>query len=221
MKKFVQISFYLLQFVLVASLLSSCAPKPQNDCGFVQNIYGQRISWKKDLITLYVHSSVPTEMRSAIHRAAATWNQQIGRQVFQISEDSSQLGSRPSRDNKNAIYFLSEWESDRVSEQGRTSVYWAGDQIQEADIRINAADFSYYNQNPQLLIGSYNLKKTGQQVSDGYSFEALLLHEMGHFLGLKHQDGSSVMATRLAAYTDRVQLAATDINAVSCEYKKN
>jgi hypothetical protein len=210
-------------FIFIASgYFSSCAPKAQNDCGFVQNIYGQRISWKtKSSINLSVHNSVPVELRSAILRAAATWEKQIGRKVFEISEDSTQLGDSPSRDQKNGIYFLSDWESDRSSEQGRTSVYWVGDQIQEADIRINAANFSYYDQNPQLLIGSFDLKKNGgRSSSDGYSFEALMLHEMGHMLGLKHrEEGSTVMASHLAAFSERTQLSAADQQSVSCEYK--
>ena len=124
--------------VLGALALSSCSPKPQNDCGFVQNIYGQRIAWKnKSPIKLVIHSSVPVELRPAIFRAADTWEKQIGRKIFEISEDSTQLGASPAKDQKNGIYFLSDWESDRTSEQGRTSVFWAGDQIQEADIRIN------------------------------------------------------------------------------------
>lgn len=200
--------------------LNSCSPKAQNDCGFVQNIYGQRISWKAaSAIKLVIHNSVPIELRPAVFRAAATWEQQIGHKVFEISEDSSLVPATPGRDKKNGIYFLSEWESDRKSEQGRTSVYWAGDQIQEADIRINAFDFSYYDLSPQLLIGSYSLKKSGRSSSDGYSFEALLLHEMGHLLGLKHRDGSTVMATQLAAFTDRTQLASVDQESISCEYK--
>lgn len=208
--------------LLVANYLSSCAPRPQEDCGFVQNIYGQRISWKtnsKSTVKIVIHESVPTELRGAIHRAAATWERQVGHKVIDISEDSTLLAGSPSRDQKNGIYFLSEWESNRTSEQGRTSVYWAGDQIQEADIRINAYDFSYYDQNPQQLIGSYSLKKLGQSPREGYSFEALILHEMGHLLGLKHRDGSTVMATHLAAFTNRTQLAVTDQSAISCEYK--
>lgn len=215
--------FHLLFYLVLAAVLaviSSCSPKPQNDCGFVQNIYGQRISWKtKAAVKLQIHSSVPNELKPAVYRAAATWERQVGHKVFEISEDSSGLASSPSRDKKNAIYFLSNWESDRKSEQGRTSVYWAGDQIQEADIRINAYDFSYYDQNPQLLVGSYGLAKSGQSARDGYSFEALILHEMGHFLGLKHREGQTVMATHLASFTDRVQLAASDQASVSCEYK--
>ena len=203
----------------VATLLASCSPKPQNDCGFVQNVYGQRISWKsRGAVKLYIHSSVPKELRPAIYRAAATWDSQIGKKVIEISEDSSQLGPSPSRDQKNTIYFLADWESDKSSEQGRTSVYWAGDEIQEADIRINAADFSYYDLNPQVLTGSARLKSQGHAATDGYSFEALLLHEMGHFLGLKHREGSSVMATHLAAFSNRTQLVSVDQEAISCEY---
>ncbi len=213
-------TFILASLLFVVGLLSSCSPKPQNDCGFVQNVYGQRISWKsRSPIRLFINASVPKELRPAIYRAAATWDAQIGKKVFEISEDSTMASASPSRDQKNAIYFLSDWESDRISEQGRTSVYWAGDEIQEADIRINSADFSYYDQNPQVLIGSSRLKKQGRTTTDGYSFEALLLHEMGHFLGLKHREGSSVMATHLAAFANRVQLAAGDQEAVTCEYK--
>ena len=217
--------FKILSFLMILSLalgyLSSCSPKPQNDCGFVQNIYGQRIAWKTGAaVKVYLSTNVPVELRPAIYRAAATWDDQVGHKVIEIIEESSQVGSAPSRDQKNGIYFLSEWESDRSSEQGRTSVYWAGDQIQEADIRINASNFSYYDQNPQVLVGSAALKKSGQAPRDGYSFEALLLHEMGHLLGLKHRDESpSVMATHLAAFTDRTLLGQVDQASITCEYK--
>ncbi|MBC7420302.1 MAG: matrixin family metalloprotease [Bdellovibrio sp.] len=217
MKKTVQI--IIITFgIIIAIFASSCAPKNQNDCGFVQNIYGQRVAWKtKQPVTLYIHSSVPATLRPAIYRAAKTWEINAGRKVIEISEDSSQLGTL-ARDQKNGIYFLSDWESDKTSEQGRTSVYWAGDEIQEADIRVNAADFSYYDQNPQVLTGSASFKKQGRSPSDGYSFEALILHEMGHFLGLKHREGRTVMATHLAPNDNRVQLAGSDQESLSCEY---
>lgn len=195
----------------------SCSPQKQDDCGFVQNIYGQRISWKtKKTVQLTIDSSVPVELRPAIHRAAATWEVQAGRKVFEISENSSVSKEVPNRDQKNAIYFLKNWESDRSSEQGRTSVYWAGDEIQEADIRINAADFSYYDKNSSDLIGSFSMTSP---VTTGYSFEALMLHELGHFLGLKHREETgTVMATHLAAFSNRTLLATSDQSAVRCEY---
>jgi hypothetical protein len=211
----------LLGLVLAVSVyLTSCSPTPQKDCGFVQNIYGQRIAWKlRQPVKVYVDVSVPKELRPALYRAAKTWEDQAGRNLFEFIEDSTELNKAPSRDSKNAIYFLSNWESDRSSEQGRTSVYWAGDQIQEADIRVNGADFGYYDQDTLSLVGSANLRQQGVTPRNGYSFEALLLHELGHFLGLKHRDsGSTVMATHLAAYTNRTQLSQTDQESIRCEY---
>ena len=112
----------------------------------------------------------------------------------------------PGRDKKNGIYFLNNWESDKKSEQGRTSVYWAGDEIQEADIRINGQNYQFYVTNSSL---------TQQAVS----IEALLLHEFGHVIGLRHNDASpSVMATYLKANQDRTQLQAADITSLQCEY---
>lgn len=204
-------------FVLVCAGITACAPKKSEDCGFVQNVYGQRISWKTSApIQVYVSSSVPVALRPAIHRAAASWEQSLGHKVFEVIEETTTEPSQPGRDKKNGIYFLSQWESDRKSEQGRTSVYWAGDEIQEADIRINSADFVYYDQNPQQLVRT----TTSNKASAGYNFEALILHELGHFLGLKHREnGGTVMAKELAAYTDRVALASVDVNSVQCEYK--
>lgn len=161
--------------------------------------------------------SIPVDLRPAIYRAAATWESQLGHKVFEISEDSTRISAFPSRDEKNAIYFLKDWESDKPSEQGRTAVYWAGDEIQEADIRINAADFSYYDKNPQMFMGSARLASQGRTATEGYSFEALVLHEMGHFLGLKHRE-ESVMAKHLAPFSNRTQLTGADQEAISCEY---
>lgn len=212
----------LFIFVVFEIFLSGCAPKQSEDCGFVQNVYGQRISWKSNLpIKLVINQSIPVVLRPAVYRAAATWEKNIGRKAFEISEETNG-SAKPARDRKNGIYFLTEWESDRKSEQGRTSVYWAGDEIQEADIRINGLDFSYYDQDPKQLVKSLNSSRPELASTDnvGYNFEALLLHEMGHLLGLKHrEDGGTVMATYLSAYTDRTSLASVDSQSVQCEYK--
>lgn len=213
----------VLKLLFIMSMLSlglmGCAQNKNEDCGYVTNVYGQRITWKnKEPIPLYIDASVPASLKPSIYRAVATWERNAGRQIFQLLEENSAFQTKsqgPGRDRKNAIYFLNEWESDRKSEQGRTSVYWAGDEIQEADIRLNAADFNYYDQNPQILVRSTK----NQTSAEGYNFEALILHELGHFLGLKHREHSgTVMATHLSAYNDRVNLAQVDQVSVQCEY---
>ena len=216
-----------IHFILgltILGLISSCSPKAGDECGFVQNVYGQRISWKSNLpAAVLISTGVPAELKSAIYRAAATWEKKLGQQAFVLTEENLQSAaqtSAPGRDKKNGIYFLNNWESDKKSEQGRTSVYWAGEEIQEADIRINAADFSFYNEDQKQLVRATNSSNDVQKTPSGYNFEALMLHEMGHFLGLKHrEEKGSVMATYLSAFQDRTEPASLDTENVQCEYK--
>lgn len=191
----------------IAFTLQACAPKAaENDCGFVQNSYGERVSWKDEgIVTLYLHESVPTEYIGAVQSAAATWERSVGHKLFNIDTNKISGDAVPRKDGKNVIYFLQDWEPDRSMEQGRTSLYWVGDKVSEADIRINAKNFQFY---------------WGQdKYSNKVNIEALLLHEMGHVLGLKHRDmGGSVMATYLPSGVDRIQLASTDVTDLKCEY---
>ena len=103
------ISFLIGLGLSAVFAFSSCAPKETPDCGFVQNVYGQRISWKNNMpIEFVITAGVPQELRSAVYRAAATWQKNLGRKVFEITEESLQdslVSSQPSRDRKNAIYF--------------------------------------------------------------------------------------------------------------------
>lgn len=192
----------------VAIAMQACAPKSQEDCGFVQNVYGERISWKGEVpVVMKLHTSVPDSYIPAIQAAAKTWNQAAGRELIVIDTVNRDNGPMdPHRDSNNVIYLMNTWEADRASEQARTSVYWVGDAIKEADIRLNAKNFSYYTDVTAMK-------------SNQVSLQSLVLHEMGHVLGLKHKDGQgSVMATFLAANTDRTQVAQTDNTSLKCEY---
>lgn len=189
--------------------LQACAPKQDGDCGFVQNVYGERISWKGQVpITLYIHNSVPSQYDGAIRRAANTWNQAAGKTLFVVAGTTS--GIDVARDGANVISLSSTWESNKLSEQARTSVYWVGDQIQEADIKINGS-----GSGGQSVFSFY----WDQAPGSGVNIEALVLHEMGHVLGLKHNDsGNSVMATYLPANVNRTSLSVAEEAALKCEY---
>lgn len=207
-----------VMLTLVSALvISACAPKAQEDCGFVQNVYGERISWKSTMpITMYLHQDVPQSMEAPILAAAKTWNDTMGRIVFNIVTYPRITGpANPHKDGYNVIYSLNSWESSRNSEQGRTSVYWIGDLIKEADIRLNAYDFNFYWQTGTLSQASSSFYSSGANVN----LEALVLHELGHVLGLKHRDGeNSVMATYLGSGEDRTRLSSNDIASLRCEY---
>lgn len=207
-------------FVLLSAILiQACAPKSQEDCGFVQNVYGERISWKRDVpVEMHLHKDIPESMVPAILSAAATWEKSAGRKLFNIVTSPRVDGPmNPHKDGLNVIYFMSAWEGNRDSEQGRTSVYWIGDLIKEADMRLNGADFGFYWKGQKLSEASKNGRLSS--VAASVNLEALVLHELGHVLGLKHKDNEgSVMATYLASGEDRTQVASVDLKAMQCEY---
>ncbi|MFZ4403399.1 MAG: matrixin family metalloprotease [Pseudobdellovibrionaceae bacterium] len=198
---------------LLSFLLSSCqknqiaAPEAQEPCGYVQNVYGERISWKDQLpIPLYINNSVPEEYVPIVEKATQAWEKAAGKKLFQI------MGRRPSstpvKDGYSEIFYLQTWDQDKTTEQGRTSVYWVGDLIYEADIRINQKDFQFFT------------AESGASSSQEVDIESLLIHELGHVLGLKHKDSDgSVMATFLPGSVSRNQIATTDVEALKCEYK--
>lgn len=210
--------FALIGFALGSLLaLSACAPhkflssfgpeySSQEACGFVQNVYGERISWKGELpIRISIHESVPSEFYPSVEEALKAWEIAAGRPLFEVVAWGVRGPTQPRQDGQNIIYWMDEWEEGRDQEQGRTSVYWLGDQIREADIRINARDFQFYVSIPQRA----------RDVHMG----SLLIHELGHVLGLKHEDKSdSVMSTYLASNTVRSDLTPADLHSVRCEY---
>lgn len=235
--------FLFFSCALIGGFIFLRHPKPQTDCGFVQNVYGQRISWKNNLpIEVEIDSSVPSDLKPAIFRAAKTWEIIAGQSLF-VFKQNNRKNTGPNKDKKNGIYFLLNWDSNNRAEQGRTSVYWAGDEIQEADIRINGAQFAFYDRDPKNLVflnkstdsnvsgekensnlGRTDFSSQTQQLPElGYNFEALMLHELGHFLGLKHKELSpsvSVMETYLAANTNRIALSDADKKNLKCEYRE-
>lgn len=209
---------YLLLLLLVSmNMIQACAPKPQSDCGFVQNVYGERISWKGDIpVKMVLHESVPDEMIPAIKNATETWNKTAGKTIVEIDYTNKEQGPvTPRKDGRNVIYLMNTWESEKGSEQGRTSVYWIGDQIKETDIRLNGANFTFYWEDKN----GETVTSAARAGAASVNMEALVLHEMGHVLGLKHRDNQgSVMATYLRAKEDRVDLASADTQSLQCEY---
>jgi hypothetical protein len=213
--------YRFLRILLLASftlILASCAkPKGQQDCGYVQNVYGERVSWKREVpVRLYIHVSVPPAYDASIRAAAESWNKAHGRQLI-IIDPARVGGGGAARDGKNVIYLLSTWEPERASEQARTSLYWVGDQIQEADVRINGLNYQFYTTQTSVP-GSGTISEAGVS-GRAVNIESLIVHELGHVIGLRHNDASpSVMATYLKAHQERNQLQEADLVSLQCEY---
>lgn len=217
--RFLGIGLKIILGLGAVSLVAACSQKKTEltgaSCGFNQNVYGQRVSWKDSLpIKIYVHKSFPEEFIPALEKAMASWEQAAGRTLFRLAGTGVQ--AQGNQDGLNVVSMESAWDANKSSEQARTTVYWIGDTIKEADIKINAAQdsrgqsyFNFYVDQPE----------PSRETNKNIHMESLLLHELGHFLGLKHKDQEpSVMATYLAGQTDRSQLFEQDATDLGCEY---
>lgn len=175
-------------------------------CNFVRNSQAQRVSWSSnEPMLLYIDQSVPQSYVFAIESAADKWNISANRTLIKVL-NSDRGEAYPSKDGISKIYFMDTWDANRPTEQARTTVHWRGSVLQEADIRINLKNFDYF-----LDISAYN--------SNAVHFESLVLHEIGHALGLAHNESDkSVMQTSLGQGSIRDTVGAEDLSSITCEY---
>ncbi len=208
---------FLLATVLFFFLVS-CAQiqlGAQAGCGFVQDQRGQRVAWRSaDLpMKLRIHQSVPTEAYSAIQECVSKWNEGVGQEMVRVDNLTPYAGSkRNSKDNISTIYWWNEgWSYSQNTHQAKTTVHWTSyprfTKANEADIHINAQHFD-------LALSKDNLD------SGKVDFVSLCIHEMGHALGLTHneKDSVSVMLPFLARGQLRQDLSPPDLGALHCGY---
>lgn len=196
--------------LVIVGLLQACSRRmpPQAPCNFVQSPELQRVSWKRHLpIKLYVHNSVPTEAYGAIDRAVEHYNRTLGdgTDVFAVVARGTSGETNAKRDGYSVVYWYSGWDASRSTEQARTTIYWTGSEIFEADVRINAFNFRY------------NL---GEAVPfNDLDLQSIMVHELGHVLGLIHNPTQgSVMNTTLDQRQERRKLGTQDVSSLKCEY---
>ncbi len=200
----------IIILVVIAAFSQACARKlaPQESCNFVQNSDLQRVSLNTNTpLRIYVHQSVPASAYSAIEASVASWNQAIGgKELLKIVGWGVTGADQPRQDGRSFIYWMKTWDQSRPKEQARTTIYWTGDQIYEADIQLNNFHFSFHAALETESISGVDLK-------------SLMIHELGHALGLSHVASlESVMHDKLKSGVARRDLDKTDLDSLRCEY---
>lgn len=195
----------LLCFGLLLQACQRELPSEQS-CNFVMNSSLQRVSWQEDVpVQLMIHESVPKDAWIAIEDAAAVWNQAVGRTVLEIAQYG--VSNPLTKDGYSIIYYLDEWDQNHPREQARTSIYWYGRKIIEADVLVNTQNFQF------------QVTTADSVERDKVDLYSLMVHEFGHVLGFAHSEyPDSVMVTELAKGQDRRVVSTHDVNFLKCEY---
>ena len=198
---------------LILMWMQACAPRisPEKSCNFVLNSFDQRVSWDNRVpVHMLIHESVPIAFHQALVDAARWWNEKAGKDLILVGLDVVRGPIEPRQDGYSIMYFMNTWEQDpeHLLEQARTSIFWKGTQIIEADIRFNfykyGKSFSFAEPVPGNMI----------------DIRSLAIHEFGHVLGFGHiDDPDSVMIKYLANGEDRSLFAGViEQDSLSCEY---
>lgn len=186
-----------------SELLASAA---ESDCGFVQNAYGERVSWKKNIpVTLKIHKNFPPEYIDALQSALHHWNEAAGMTLLRAVPADIDLSEKTQKDSINTIHWMTDWPETSQQQQALTNLYWRSNQLFEADIGVDQKYFNFY----------IDKAATPYDVH----LESLLIHELGHVLGLKHRNTvPSVMWSVLNGAVVRDTLSAADRETIKCEY---
>jgi hypothetical protein len=152
---------------------------------------------------MYIDKSIPEEWIPAIESAAATWNGIIGKDMIKITASRMDTSGLPVYDS----YITMDKESFLMPyQQAVCSNYWAKDTpILKSIIYIN----------PNM-----NYSTDGVPAFNTVDVESLILHELGHSLGLDHIgfSGKNVMSSTLNQGQSRRALTEADIKRIICMY---
>lgn len=181
------------------------------------------LGWENS-VSILLHQDADSDLEAQLIIALDTWNQAVGKDILLYSGRSSEKrGGKlydSLRDQLTVIYLEPEWKSSTGKSSGVLgTTIWENSSansevIEKADIILNTEKYSFQD----ALIDEGIIEDSNKNLVDA---QTVLIHELGHLLGLNHvdseEDSDSVMApyTRIGANNYKRDLSDGDISRIN------
>lgn len=233
-------SLKIIVVVLAGALLVGCgtemSPRSIDDSPNQSNLNSDETfgpihsngGWR-DLVLVYVDQDVPEHVVEATMFAIKSWNEAAETEVMSY-EGRAEASEQENlfnvlEDNQTVIYFDENWRRHTGKSDGVLgTTVWENEvndenYIAKGDIILNAQSF--------LFQDSLDVPMDASRIYDVVDTESVLLHEMGHLLGLDHvdegDDMQSIMHAKASiglAVTNR-ELSGGDRDRIQSIYLEN
>lgn len=210
--------------IITLLLSASCVPTPEVKEASPGNI-NRDAPYKWSLsspLDLKISNSFTEAEKTNITSMSSAWSAAVGNKTtfFSHSESTTEKSAADMNldafgdDNILGIYKITHWPASLpTSALAVTQLFGRRFNVGESNefVRIEHAD---------ILVNDnfYDFRTDDNGASGTFDFQTVVLHEMGHFLGLQHKEGDTVMIPAIGVTTSKRAPTSIDSTDIADKY---